>query len=48
VQDVHGMAMMADDGETCSSCPVRAQIEASKQRFKLQPKPVHDFLVAAE
>ncbi len=38
---------MADDGERCSSCPVRAQIEASKRRVN-QPQPVYDFLVAAE
>jgi len=45
VEDVHAMA---DDGESCSNCPVRAQIEASKSRIRLQPAPVYDFLVAAE
>jgi bacterioferritin-associated ferredoxin len=34
----------AEHGENCSSCPIKAQVEASRQRVG-RPAPVYDFLI---
>lgn len=36
------------EGHSCVTCPVRAQLDAAKDRAGARPAPVYDFLVAAE
>ena len=44
LSDVHAVG---DDGESCSSCPVRAQLNAAKARVKHRA-PLYEYGVAAE
>jgi bacterioferritin-associated ferredoxin len=37
----------AEHGESCSACPIKAQVDASRQRVG-KPAPVYDFLAGLE
>lgn len=40
---VADVAVTAEHGDSCSSCPVKTQVAASRQRVGKEP-PVYDFL----